>query len=285
MNSKKSALRGSLYMIAAAVLWSTGGVFIKLIPWAPQSINCARCFVALAAALAVSVRRPMERPTATTCFAGVCFSLTTLCLTMATKMTLAANAILLQYTSPLFIIVIESVLNRRRPKKADVLCSLCILTGIFLCCSGGAGKLSGNLMGLLSGLFFSMMFLTNSRPDAQPAMANNIGFAIGFAMGLPWLAAETDWSGRVLLLVLGLGLGQFCLAYAFFARGIRLVSPLTANFLATLEPILNPVWVALIYAEQIPLRTVLGGGLTLFSALAYSTLPVFRQLVRKHLHN
>lgn len=78
-------------------------------------------------------------------------------------------------------------------------------------------------------------------------------------MGLPWLAAETDWSGRVLLLVLGLGLGQFCLAYAFFARGIRLVSPLTANFLATLEPILNPVWVALIYAEQIPMRTVLGG--------------------------
>ncbi len=277
------AWKGRAYMLAAALLWSCGGLLIKLIPWSPMSINSARCLIALLVKFLFVRSVPRTIPSRVTLAAGVCFAATAACLTVATKLTSAANAILLQYTSPLFIILFTAVRRRKRPRKTDLLCTSMILTGIALCCQGSTpGSAAGNAVALCSGLFFALMFLCSASPQANSRTSNLIGFFLGFFIGLPWLVQETAWTAKVLLLVLLLGAGQFCLAYTCFERGIRLTDPLTANLISTLEPVLNPVWVAVFYGEPLHVLSILGGVLTLFAAVSYSVLPQLRQ--RFHFH-
>ncbi|MEG1016495.1 MAG: DMT family transporter [Oscillospiraceae bacterium] len=264
---------GYIAIIATSILWSLGGLFIKLIPWSPLSINAARCGIALL--LKIAMRRSVKfKPSKTVIAAGVCFFLTTVLFSCATKLTTSANAILLQFTSPIFIILFTWIKYKRKPSGYAVLTFAIIFAGIFLCFldNAGLGNMFGNALAILSGFFFGAMVFLNALPDADPDSSNMLGFFIGFVFGLPWLLGETQFSVQIGLCVLVLGAFQLGLAYIIFEYGIRRVPALTANFLMALEPILNPIWVAVFYHESIGAFAIIGGALVVIAVLFYSTV-------------
>lgn len=268
---RNETVKGYLAILATSLLWSTGGLFIKLIPWAALSINSARCIVAYF--FKSAQRRTFKlRLNGITLLSAVCFSSTSLCFTLANKYTTAANAILLQYAYPFFLMALTWIIKKQKPARRDIVTSIIVIAGIFLCCFDNlsSGGMLGNMFGILSGISFSVYFFTNSYPDCSTSDANALGFLIGAVIGLPWLVQERVFSWQILLYIVILGAFQIGLAYLLFEYGIKRVSAISASFVAAIEPILNPVWVALFYGEHMGLLAVLGGILVLGAALANS---------------
>lgn len=264
-------------LVVSAICGSLGGLFIKFIPWTPLAINSARCFIALAIKIALrkSVRISLSRPVL---LAGSSSFLTGLFFVMANKMTTSANAILLQYASPIFIILLGWIVFKKRPRWFDVLTSFVVIAGVYLCVMDGVGKgrLVGDLLALASAFTLAVILFVNAGPDGDPDGAFFFAFLVGAMTGLPWLVRETDFSGRTLLFVLLLGVVQYSLTHLLLEYGIRRVSALGANFVMAFEPILSPIWVAIFYGEKVGMSVIFGGILVIGAALVYNTVTATR---------
>lgn len=263
---------GVLWLLAAAVLWSTGGVFSKRIPWDGLTVAIVRGAVAFFA-LALVRRRlpwPMRWPTL---LPAICFFGQGILLIASFKYTTAANTIALQYTSPLFIIVFSALLTRKLPQKREWLTCLVLVAGIFLTCLGepSRGGMRGNLLAIGSGLCYAGVFFTSRLPGADAADAVLLGSGLYvLCLPLPILsgafAGSTagDWALAVAFGVL-VGAG----AWTCFARGIRTTPSLTANFIAMLEPVLSPVWTFLLLREKMSVFSLLGCAVVLLTLCVY----------------
>lgn len=275
---KNETAKGYAAAMMTAVLWSLGGLLIKLVPWAALSINAARCFVALLvkAMLRKSVRIRFTPPVV---LAALCFFSTTLLFVYANKLTTAANAIVLQYSSTLFIIALTWIFLKRRPGVIDVVSSLLIIAGIALCCfdSLSTRGMLGNILAVCAGFTFGSMLFINAQGGGKNADdANFLGFLIGAVVGLPSLLHETDFSLPVLGCIVVLGAFQLGLAYVFLEYAIQRISALTTNILCSVEPILNPVWVAVFYGEKIGPAAIAGGLLVIASVTYYGVMNARR---------
>ncbi len=271
----KERISGYLALVVTAVLWSVGGLLIKLMPWSALAINGGRCFIALLTKAAVrkSVKIRFSKKVVA---AGICFALTTIFFALATKNTTAANAILLQYSAPFFIMLFALVFERKRPSGGDLITSVVIIAGIALCCvdSFGGGGLLGDVFALISGIMFAAVMYINALPGADPDSANFLGLLICSLVGAPFIAQETDFSWTTLLYVFILGAFQIGLSYILLEYGIRRVSALSSTFICSLEPILNPIWVAVFYGEMIGTLAVVGGVLVIGASALHSVLEL-----------
>ncbi len=282
MTRKKEMIKGYAAVLSTALLWSLGGLFIKLIPWSAMSINAGRCLIALG--LKASVRKSVKiRLNAYVIIAGASFAANSILFTLATKYTTSANAILLQYSAPLFVVLFSWIHTRRRPPMTSMLTAFVIIGGVALCCLDnlGGGNMLGNLLALLSGVFFALMLYVNSLPEARPDDASFFGFLLSVLLGLPSLLQETVFTLPVIGYILILGAVQLGLAYLLLEYGIRRVSPLSVVFLSALEPILNPVWVAIFYGEKIGFYAIAGGILVLSASIFHSVLDAKRSSPQK----
>lgn len=273
IQSMKSENKGSLYILLAALFWSFGGVLAKSIPFSGMSIAAFR---GLIAAITIGAYRKTFRfkLNSSTLIAAISLTLTTLLFMMSTKLTTAANAIVLQYTSPFFIILLNLFIYNQKPKTRDVVALLGIGFGItlFFINQIGSGSFIGDFLGLLSGLSFAGVFFANKTKHASPFDATYMGnvfsiFLIPFIISDPSLFASgfTPW---ILLLIMGVF--QLGFGYIFFSLGIKLASATKANIIATLEPILNPIWVLLIIGEVPSLIAILGGLIVLTTVVTYN---------------
>ncbi len=264
---------GYLAVLTASLLWSAGGLFIKLVPWNALSINAARCFLAVfvRAALRKSFRIKI---TLNTLLTAVFFCGTTFMFALATKHTTSANAIVLQFSYFIFLFVLISFRDKRKPFTRDIVSAVIILGGIILCFFDNlsAGGTLGNIYGLLSGLFFALYFFFNSSEKASPGDGSFLGFFLCAVIGAPWLVRETDFSPKVLICVAVLGIAQMGLAYYFFEYGFPKISPIGASFVTAIEPILNPVWVAIFYGEYIGVFAIVGGVIVVAAAIYHSVI-------------
>ncbi|MEA4912111.1 MAG: DMT family transporter [Oscillospiraceae bacterium] len=281
MNQKSETAKGYAAAIVTAILWSLGGLLIKLIPWSAMSINAARCLVALL--VKIAMRRSLKvHFTPSILLAAFCFFGTTLLFVFANKLTTAANAIVLQYSSTLFIIALTWIFLKRRPSGVDLVSSVLIIAGIALCCFDNLttdGAL-GNVLALCSGLTFGSMLFINAQGGGKNADdANYLGFIIGVLVGLPSLARETDFSLPVVGYIVILGAFQLGFAYIFLEYALKRISALSANIVCSFEPILNPVWVALIYGETIGPLAIGGGLLVIASVVFYGIMNARRTKV------
>lgn len=271
--------KGSLAILAAALLWSTAGLLIKYIPWHPMAIASGRGLLVAVIMLIYYRRRLNVRLNLTTWLSGLALVATQSLFVIANKLTTAANAIMLQYSAPIFIIIIGLILYRTRPARRDVLIMIWALAGIILFFFDdlSMGHQLGNGLALVTGLTFAAVFVFNSRPDCHVPAALLIGQFGTFLAGLPWLLTlprEQIQPMPVFALVL-LGLFQHGLGYILFQYGIRLTPPLNASLLSMVEPIMNPVWVFLLL-QEIPGRMALVGALIVISAVLYLNLRPVR---------
>lgn len=273
MKNRSETVKGYAAVLGTALLWSIGGLFIKLVPWAAMSINAARCFVAML--VKTGVRRSVRiRFSPKVILAGVCFAGMSTFFTLANKYTTSANAILLQYSAPLFVMLFAWLHTGKRPRLSDGAISVAIIAGIALCCmdSLGGGSAVGNIYAVLAGVCFALMLYVNALPGADPDSANYLGFLLSVLVGLPALLRETVFTVEVLGCIFVLGAFQSGAAYMLMEYGITRVSALSVLFISAIEPILNPVWVAVFYGETIGPLAVLGGVLVIAASTLHSVL-------------
>ena len=275
--------RGAALVALAALLWSSSGLFIKVLPLGALQIAFARSLVAaLTIALVVKVRggQPFPRPDALSLACATTYAGVLIFFVAATKLTTAANAIFLQFSAPIYLVFLKPWLAGRRVARR-------VLVAVFLCLGAmalffvgrlGAGTLAGNLLGMVSGLCLALFSMTlklqrERRPGTDPIGAIILGNLLvaavcaPFAL-LPGLRPTLPQAGVLVYL----GVFQIGLAYLLFNAGMKHLSATAAVVTGTLEAVLNPVWVFLGIGER-PSAWALLGGLMILGTIAWYSLP------------
>ena len=268
----KTDRKGPLYMVAASVCWSFGGLCIAFIPWSAMSISGMR---ALLAAVVFAIYRKSLKISFTrgNILAALCLAGTTVLFVFANKLTTSAAAILLQFTAPIFVMLLELIFYGKRPKLGEAIAVCAAIGGMLLFFADRLepGNLLGNLLAIGSGLCFAGVFLCNKRQDTDPNHSLFLGFLINAACGLPFMFFDGGVTADPLAwgLILFLGAVQVGLAYVFFAQGIRRTPALYACLISAVEPVLNPLWVAVVTGEVPGVYTLLGGGVIIAAVVGY----------------
>jgi drug/metabolite transporter (DMT)-like permease len=275
--------RGALLIAAAALLWSTGGLAIKLVPLPALGVVFWRSFVS-GLFLLVVFRPSRERWRHAAPSTVAVYALMILTFVSATKMTTAANAIFLQYTGPLYVLALAPFLLKERFRKADAAAVAVALAGMSLFFVGRLepGALAGNLVAVLSGVFFGLTILLLRRDASGDAIPSVIaGNLLAAALALPFAWRHLALDARGVALVLFLGIVQMGVSYVLFVKGLKTVPAAEASLLGMLEPMFNPLWAFLGLGERPSTWASLGGaivllavaGRTLFGASAGESPP------------
>jgi drug/metabolite transporter (DMT)-like permease len=257
--------RGALLIAAAAILWSTGGLAIKLVPLSAVGVVFWRSLVAGVFLLAV-FRPSRARWRHAAPSTVVVYALMILTFVSATKMTTAANAIFLQYTGPLYVLALGPFILKEPFRKIDAAAVAVALAGMSLFFVGklDPGALAGNVVAVVSGLFFGLTILLLRRDasgDAIPSViAGNLA-AAALALPFAWGHLALDANGA--LLVLFLGVFQLGISYVLFVGGLKTVPAAEASLLGMLEPMFNPLWAFLGLGERPSTWAALGGAIVL----------------------
>ncbi len=205
--------------------------------------------------------------------AGFCLMMTNTLFVVSNKLTSAANAIVLQYMAPIFVLIWDCIYRKQAPKKQQLLIvgmAFCGMVLFFFDRLGG-GHLLGNLLAIVSGLCFSGVFFINSLPGSCSEDASMLGFLLSVVISVPFLGTVAGMDGTAYAALAALGIFQVGLAYVLFSEGSRRMNPVGASLIGMLEAVLNPLWVLLFYGEKMGGFALLGGTVIL-TAVAFGTL-------------
>ena len=252
MSATVSHRRGLAYVLISAVCFSLAGVLIKVIPWNPISINGARCIFAIIPMYLYLRATGRRFHVNKQIIGGAILDFAMLeTFVIANKLTTAANAIVLQFTEPVWVILLAWIIFRSRPRTSAVAASIVVIAGIvcFFLDSLSAGGVLGNVLAIASGLAYAGVFLLKESPKCDFECAAILGFAACFVVGIPFYAQETVFSLDILLAIMALGIAQLGLAYFF---------------------LLNPILVAIVVGETIGPLSIFGAVLVIGAATAYN---------------
>lgn len=272
MDTLSERRKAILFLALAAVLWSTSGLFVKILDWQPVSILAGRSFFA-AIVFLIYLRRLPTRFGLWQLLAALMFILTQFLFITSTKMTTAANSIFLQYTAPIYVIPLAYWFLREKPSRTDFLSMFIIFLGLTLFFGDklSTDGLYGNLLAILSGVTGAIMMVSfRAQKNGNPAESNLIAFLFTATLGFPFVMQET-WTVNSWLILAFLGVVQIGFAFIFFTKGIKHIPALEANLIGTLEPVLNPIWVFLFYGESMG-RFALVGGLVVLGGVILSAV-------------
>lgn len=250
-------------MLLCAALWSIAGIFIKLIPWSALCVAGVRSLIAgTVIGLYMALRHMRFVLNRQTLGAGLLEAGVYLCFVLANKMTTAANAIVLQLTSPVFIVIFSALFLHKRIERSDLTVVLFTLAGIalFFLDRLQGGYILGNLVAILSGMIMAGMFMTiGSLKGEARFSAVLIGQIAAAAAGLPAVLIERpELSALSVVSILILGVFQLGISYILYAKSAEYCPPLACCLLGALEPLLNPVWVFLFDGERPGLFALIG---------------------------
>jgi drug/metabolite transporter (DMT)-like permease len=273
--------RAVALLALCAVLWSTAGVLIKLVDWNVGAIWSTRS--AIAAAALWAWRRPsFARISAAEWRGAGSLAATTGLFILANKLTTAANAILIQYSAPIWVALLGAWLLGERATRLDWLTIATVIGGIvlFFFEQLSFGHVAGNLVALGAGVGFAVNVVsfrqvaltpgaTGASDPLRPMLLGNL---IGAVLGAPFLLASpppgaTGWGALA-----ALGLFQQAAAYLCYAWAIRHATAIEATLVSVIEPILSPVWVAIAFGERPGPWAVLGGAIVVSAVTARAVI-------------
>ena len=268
--------KGILFVVAAALLWSTGGIGIKAIDDSALKVTFYRSLFAAIGLMLLFGRNVWARRrwTSTPAFATAIVAYGT-CLTtfvVATKWTTAANAIFLQYAGVIWVLLLSPLVLREAMRARDVAAIVVAMGGMALFFIGKfeARGMAGNAMALLSSVFFAMLILALRRERDAGESAITWGNLVLAAALLPFIFDDLALTWKSFAVLLFLGIFQIALAYVFFVRGLKHVTATEASLTGMLEPVANPIWVFLFLGER-PGIFALAGGAIVLAAIAWHT--------------
>lgn len=273
------------YVLLAVLLWSTGGLFIKMTTLDAFAVNAGRSFFA-AITVAIFTYKKGLRLDAFTLLTSFLYAGTLTCFVYANKTTTAANAIFLQYTAPIYILILSPLILKEKFRFADLITVAACLAGMslfFFEAPSDENRLAsnifaGNIAALVSGVFFGLYFILLRHPrslkNKNPALSVFYGNLIIVLLMIPLLIQNPPAStGEDFLAILFLGVFQIGIAYILFTNGIAGgVRSLDASIIGFVEPLLNPVWVFLIIGERPSRWAIIGGAIIILTVAAHTII-------------
>lgn len=271
----KNERKGTWMIFCSAVLYSIGGLCIKLIPWSGIAINGARTAIALVViGLYLIITHHRLRMNLWVLVGALSVCGTNVLYAIANKLTTAANTIVLQFTAPVFVILFSAMLFRKKPQRLDLIACVLVLGGVllFFVDSLSAGGMLGNVLALLSGVSYAGVFLMNDMPDSDAISSVFWGDVVSAVVGFPFIVRETDFSFNTLLILMVLGVFQVALAYILLTEGLKTTPAVTASLISGIEPVLNPILVAVFYHETVGMLALVGAVIVISSIVLYNVL-------------
>jgi drug/metabolite transporter (DMT)-like permease len=264
--------KGIIAVLIAAILWSSGGILIKLVTLHPMQISFFRGIFA-AIVFAIIFRKKAFIFNGMTFVNGIFYAGILILFVIATKLTTAANAIFLQYTAPIYVLVFEPLINKTEFKRINVMTIFVCFAGMILFFMGELSftHIEGNIVALLSGIAFAA-FLIGMRNNKHEYQLSTIfyGNIIITLICIPMLGSFNAINTSDLMMVAFLGIFQIGIAYAIFTYGLKRVFAIEASLIGMIEPVLNPVWVFIWYGE-VPSVPAITGGIIIITAIAFRT--------------
>lgn len=262
--------RAVILIIITAVLWSLGGLLIKIIDWNPLAIAGMRSGIAglmALGALFVLGRRPNFTLSFSQIGGALAYCVTVILFVTANKMTTAANAILLQYTAPIYIAMFGKWFLGERTTRFDWLIIALVLGGmaLFFLDSLTPGGFWGNILAIISGVAFGWFVLFMRKQKKESTFESIIlGNGLTLLICLPFMFKSMpdskSWAGLIML-----GVFQLGLSYILYSAAIKHVTAIDSILIPTIEPLLNPLWVFLMLGERPGPWALIGGGVVLVS--------------------
>lgn len=266
MLNEKTAKLG---VLLTALIWSSGGLAVKITNCPADALTGWRCFFCLVLFVLFYRKEKLLTFSKAQWAGAIAYFLMAYFYIAATQLTTAANAILLQYTAPVYVALLSIWLLKEKVKKKDWFVIAAVFLGmiLFFVDKAGIGNMLGNVLGVLSGISFATFIVcTRMQKNAHPAGSIFLGNVIALVVCLPSmivtpLTEDAIFGGMYLGLIYG------GLSYIIYSACIRYVSALSAILIATIEPVLNPVWVFFLVGETPSSYAILGGGIVVVSIL------------------
>lgn len=273
-------------LFAAAIFWSTSGVLIKLVALHPMAIAGWRSLIAGVVILVLCRKTVKLSLSQDALISAGCMGLFCISFVIATKLTTAANAIVLQYAGSIYVAILAPRMLAEPTDRADWYFLLAVVAGISLFFMDNLSRkgVAGIMVGMVGSIFWAgtVLFLRKTR-GGSTAWPLALGNFMAAGLCLPFMLRQAptamDWIGLVGLGVISLGIG-----YAIFAYSIKRVGALEAVLIPSIEPLINPIWVFFIAGETPGRWALVGGSLVLAAVtgrgLITATGGRWRQLVK-----
>lgn len=266
--------QASLCMAVTALAWSTGGLAIKFVTLSPMALAAGRGAIAALVLLALFRGRLDFRPTPARIGGALCYAGLLVTNVAATKLTTAANAILLAYTAPVYVALAAPFFLGEKTRRADW-CFVAVTLGgmvLFFLDKLSPTGFWGNVIAVGTGLAYAGFTLCmRAGREASPVSTVIAGHLLTVLVGLPFLLADPpvgvgDWLGLAYL-----GVVQQGLSLVLYVWCIVRLPAVTAICLMSLEPVCNPIWVAVGYGE-LPGPWAMVGGAVVVAAVVSRAL-------------
>lgn len=261
-------------MVVTALMWSLAGVVIKSVEWNPMAISGVRSAVA-AIVLLAAVRRPEFTWSFPQVGGAIAYVGTVSLFAVANKLTTAANAILLQYTSPIWIALLGAAFLGEPATWTDWLTIITVMGGMALFFADNLTQASflGTIVAIVSGFCFGCLTLfLRKQKDGSPLETVILGNILTALISIPFMLNSSSPGSRGWLLLAATGIFQLGVPYLLYTTAIKYISALDATLITTIEPILNPVWVLLAIGEKPGPWALAGGMVVLLSVTIRSVV-------------
>jgi len=276
-SGKSEHFRGIVLLVITAVLWSSGGLLIKSVDWHPLAISGVRSLIA-AAVIRLAFRREPLNIRKVQVAGALGYVATVMLFVSATKMTTAANAIVLQYTAPIWVALFGAWFLKEKTTVLDWLTIGLVFGGMILFFQDqmSAGHMLGNLLAVASGMSMTVMALAmRKQKDGSPFGSVLLGNILAFVFGIPFmLGGGPDPAGWAAIVILGVF--QLGLSYVLYSIAIKHVTALEATIITMIEPVLNPIWVFLMLGEVPGPWSLAGGAIILTAIVARYAIPALK---------
>ena len=265
-----------IILLIAGVLWSLGGILIKSIPWHPLAISGLRGGIA-ALVIFIYSRNSKLIVTKDKIIAACLYTMVVTLFVMANKLTTAGNAILLQYTAPVYVALFGYMFLGEKSTFVDWVTIVTLLFGLalFFFDDLSLDGYIGNVLAILSGMCFAgLTLILRKQKNDSPSDSILLGNVLTLFIGLPAIFGGTEFEPQSVVLILLLGVFQLGIPYILYTTAIKHVKALDAIIFPIVEPILNPILVFIVIGETLGSWSVFGGGLVLSGV-------IFRAIINK----
>jgi drug/metabolite transporter (DMT)-like permease len=275
-------MMGVILMVATASLWSIAGLFIKVINWNPFAIAGVRSFIASLVILAF-LGKPKINLSFPQIAAAVANAVTMLLFVVANKTTTAANAILLQYMAPVFTAFIGAALLKEKTRIEHWVSMFFVAVGMTIMFAGkfDGGRFFGDAIALISEVTFSLYIVfLRMQKEGSPLESNLLSqwIAAGVCLMVSLFLPMPQLTSKSVSAVLVLGIIQIGVPSILIAYAIKRISAVSANLIAVIEPVLNPVWVFIALGEYPGMNTIIGGAVILVAVTGVSLVSARRSM-------
>lgn len=273
--SSSNKTQGRILILCTALLWGLAGVCVKSITWSSLSIIAVRSIISLIM-LFIYNRSFRIRFTKANILGGLAMSITGILYVMAIKLTTAGTAIVLQYIAPILVFLYAILFKGRKARAAEIILTLCVFAGCVLSFAGSLDftHILGNLIALCSGFTYAAQIIIMNSSSCDSIDCTIISNGICFIVCFPFMFFDDlvfDHGNIIWLLILAVF--QYGLPNILFSKGIKLTDSVEASVLLSVEPVINPILVAVFCGEIMDAPAVIGSAMVIISVALYSILP------------